>query len=245
MFARKSIAVGSGNGPAARLVHKKPDIDVDAALVVFGRDDKGKAHASRFGKHDVDAATKAAHLMGFVALDASHETVSVIARELPEGRLFDSGKGFVPFVKEGVCLALEAHAKQFAGDVRQLSAADIEALDKAAAAQALKSDSEVAGDDGKANADTQSGTPAKLPQFEACNDLKVGMRVLAMEEPDDGWWEVEITHIHKSGIGDNLVTMLTLAWVDWPEYPKTTRRADQVAYFHPDYKPDYLYGDAE
>jgi hypothetical protein len=86
---------------------------------------------------------KAAHRMGFVALAVTKDAMRNIAEALPEGRVFESGKAFMAFVKEGMCLALEGHAKQFPRDVVELSAskiAEIEAEVKAAKEDADKSD---------------------------------------------------------------------------------------------------------
>lgn len=245
-----------------------PSKDMDAALIVFGRDDKGKAHASRYSEADRIAAMKAAHLMGFKALAVTKDAIRHIADELPQGRLFDSGKAFVPFVKEGRCLALEAHAKQFPDDVLILSSeqiAELEAEDAAhkdnaneetgGAKEKVKStignenevvaaadqntdhyrmvEDELASIDQsqtKSNAQTDE-RPVKSAPPKDWMDVAVGTNVLAVDDPDDGWWEAKVTNAHKSGIGSNMITMLTLEWVLYPDEPSFVRRANEVAYF--------------
>jgi hypothetical protein len=230
----------------------EPAEKADAALIVVGRDDKRKAHAGRFDTDNRAAAIKAAHLMGFVALAVTKDAMRNIAEGLPEGRIFDSGKAFVPFVKEGVCLALEAHAKQFPRDVLQLSMNQIAELE----AEAAEADGQDGSADAEVGQDDESQTPAtdsdetetkdasdnadaepdaKSPPPAGRQDVTVGTTVLAVGDPDDGWWEAKVTQANKSGIGTNTITMLTLEWVDFPEEASFVRRANEVAYFHPAY----------
>lgn len=234
MINKKSIAIAGGakaEGQAATKPSDAPDKAVVAALVVFGRDDGGKAHASRFDEDSKEAAVKAAHLMGFVALTVTDDAIRKIAAGLPIGRVFESGKAFVPFVKEGVCAALEAHAKQFPDQVLTLSEAQIEELANAEDDKAKKENETPPG-----GADIDSDYASTLPKD--WSDIPVGSRVLAMDDPDDGWWEAKVTHSHFSGKGDKAVLMLTLIWLGWPEDPSFIRRASQVALLNPSYKPD-------
>jgi len=231
MINKKSIAIAGGNKPDGQAAAKQSDATdkaVVAALVVFGRDDGGKAHASRFDEDNKEAAVMAAHLMGFVALTVTDDTVRKIAADLPNGRVFESGKGFVPFVKEGVCAALEAHAKQFPDQVVTLSEAQVAELANAKDAETKNGSGTPPG-----GADISTTT---LPKD--WSDIPVGSRVLAIDVPEDGWWEAKVTHSHLSGKGDKAVLMLTLIWLGWPEDPSFVRRASEVALLHPSYKPD-------
>ncbi len=78
----------------------KPDGVPNVLLV--GLDDQGKPHASWFGEQQADAAAVAADLMGFAVIDITSEELTAIAAKLPRGKLFESGKAFVPFVKRAV-----------------------------------------------------------------------------------------------------------------------------------------------
>lgn len=69
-----------------------------SALVVFGTDGRGKPHASAFKPDDAELATKAAGLMGMHLLHLATPEHVALAAKLPQGRVFASGKGFVPFV---------------------------------------------------------------------------------------------------------------------------------------------------
>jgi hypothetical protein len=79
-----------------------------AALIVFGLDEAGKPHASSFGQADAELAEKAARLMGLRILRVETHEHREIAAKLPQGRVFESGKGFVPFVKAAVYERLSA-----------------------------------------------------------------------------------------------------------------------------------------
>jgi hypothetical protein len=68
------------------------------ALIVFGEDKRGRAHASAFAEEQRAEAIKAAELMGMLVLPASEGAAYELALELPAGRIFASGRGFVPFV---------------------------------------------------------------------------------------------------------------------------------------------------
>jgi hypothetical protein len=79
------------------------------AVILLGRDDKGKAHASFFPATDSHAAHKAADLMGMLALKVETDEVRGFLKKLPKGKLFDSGKAFVPFVKQDLYREIAAH----------------------------------------------------------------------------------------------------------------------------------------
>ena len=86
----------------------------DASLVVFGRDDAAKPHASWFGAAEAELATKAAGIMRFQVLPITTDEHRAAASGLPQGRVFASGRCFSPFCREAACAALEAFSEAFA-----------------------------------------------------------------------------------------------------------------------------------
>lgn len=86
----------------------------EAVVIVFGRDDAGKPHASRFGEADAELAIKAAGLMRMWVLPISSDEHRAAASGLAAGRIFDSGRGFVPFVKMASYEALTAFPEAYA-----------------------------------------------------------------------------------------------------------------------------------
>ena len=69
-------------------------------LVVLGIDVDGKPHASRFEERDAPFVQRAAELMGFhvVRVPPDNDELHGIAETLPLGKIFASGRAFVPFV---------------------------------------------------------------------------------------------------------------------------------------------------
>src|SRR5437868_6812719 len=70
-------------------------------LVVLGIDMDGKPHASRFAEHDAPFVQRAAELMGFhvVRVPPDNAELHGIAKGLPLGKIFATGRAFVPFVR--------------------------------------------------------------------------------------------------------------------------------------------------
>lgn len=68
-------------------------------LVVFGRDQAGKPHASWFDQASAELATKAAALMNMHAVPVDTDALRELAGSLPRGRVFSSGRAFTPFIK--------------------------------------------------------------------------------------------------------------------------------------------------
>ncbi|MCJ2050687.1 hypothetical protein [Methylobacterium sp. J-070] len=80
------------------------------ALVVFGADKGGRPHAAWFPAPDVSLTTKAAETIGFRALMLCDDDQRSAAAELPQGRVFNSGRAYVPFVAKEVYERLQAFA---------------------------------------------------------------------------------------------------------------------------------------
>jgi hypothetical protein len=100
---------------AAEKANKPQANEAKAApfVVVFGMDEAGKPHASWFGAAESELAEKAAGFMRFKVLRLSTDDHRAIASQLPAGRIFSSGKGFVPFVKRPLYEALSAFEGHF------------------------------------------------------------------------------------------------------------------------------------
>ena len=79
--------------------------------MVFGRDNSRKPHASCFDEANAEQAEKAADLMGMHVLRLETAEARELAAKLPQGRIFASGRAFVPFVKAGLYASLAAIAQ--------------------------------------------------------------------------------------------------------------------------------------
>src|SRR5215207_1727679 len=87
-----------------------PNLTDEPALVVFGRDATGKPHASSFSQSEADLATKAPELMGLRLLPVRTDTERALATKVPRGRVFATGRAFVPFIKAALFTELQAAA---------------------------------------------------------------------------------------------------------------------------------------
>ncbi|MFS2037287.1 hypothetical protein [Agrobacterium tumefaciens] len=191
--------------PTATALTTAPAITLPCPVIILGRDDNGRPHASFFPATDTRAAEKAAELMGMVALKVEGDELRAFLGRLPQGKLFDSGKAFVPFVKQDLYQAIAAH----------LSDEERERLEQP----------RVVPD--KPTAETDYPVPPKnMP--ESWDRLTVGSLVLATEGPLEGWYEATVIKID----GD---TGLRLKWRDYLDMLPFSRRVDQVALIHPAY----------
>lgn len=88
--------------PPALLTPPAPAIGLPSAMILYGRDEKGRPHSSKLAGDMADEAETAARLMGFRFAAADTDALRDLATCLPACRLFSSGKGSVPFVKISV-----------------------------------------------------------------------------------------------------------------------------------------------
>jgi hypothetical protein len=131
----------------------------DACLLVLGFDEQQKPCGARFVGANPDLVAKAAQLMGLEVYKASSPDVAEVAKKLPVGQLYASGRAFVPNVRQTlyseVLVALSAEPQQAA----------------------------VGPDDDKASAPLARGLP---PTWD---EIAPGDLVIAQESLVNGWWE--------------------------------------------------------
>ncbi|MER8460427.1 tudor domain-containing protein [Mesorhizobium sp. M0028] len=187
------------------------------ALIVLGLDDGGKAHASWFGGAEVGIAEKAAGMMGMAALPiADASALHELAGRLPQGRVFESGRAFVPFVKRTLYDAIATHLPP--GYQFPVRAAD----DRPPPAKPKK----------KASAASAPESGPTRPEPHRPTDwekIEVGSLVLATMGPYEGWYEATVTKVSPEGL-------CTLRWRDWLEEPAFTRKLKDLALLHPDHR---------
>lgn len=71
-------------------------------IVVAGLGEDQRPHAARFSQTEETLATKAAALMGYNIGIAQTAKALSLARSLPKGRVFATGKALIPYVKQEV-----------------------------------------------------------------------------------------------------------------------------------------------
>ncbi|MDW9957972.1 hypothetical protein GOB20_09050 [Sinorhizobium meliloti] len=181
-----------------------------AKVIMVGLDDQGRPHASWFEEDEGDAAAVAADLMDMALIDLGNDELAAIAKNLPRGKLFDSGKAFVPFVKRTTYDQLATYLDD---DYIAAAAARVEAA--AAAVSAAAEDYAKA---------SKGEVPARQP--EDWSKLLVGDLVLARDIPEEGWFEALV-------VGQAAEDRFRLRWRDWPELPGFTRALTDIALLHP------------
>ena len=194
------------------------------SICLFGLDDAGKPHASRFSGADAESVSKAAGLMGLHVLALATPEGGDLAERLPQGRIFvKSGRAFVPFVGRPLYARLAAlgniaiePATPKAGKPAKAAAA------KAKTAGATEAEARKA----KKAAPTPKSEPA--PYVEPTNvpqdwpHIREGSLVLATTgETSAGWFESTVVEVKD----DDLVV---LQWRDF-ETPLFLRRRNQLA----------------
>jgi len=197
----------------------QPALDLEPAtgpaIIVLGRDDSAKAHASYFTADQTLSARAAAAAMGLMVLPVTTDEQRTLADQLPAGKIFASGKAFVPFVKAALYDQLVSHVP-LKDQVRPLR------LVKPEVATA-----EVEGG-GSAPEPSQAPRGGKTPPLSMPADwsgIVPGSVVLATEGLDDGWWAAVVTNINGH--------LANLKWRDYPEQASVVRPVTELALLHP------------
>ena len=190
-----------------------PALTPPQTLVLLGRDEGGRPHASAFMPSEISAAERAAVLMGFrtFVVAGEHQT---LASSLPKGRVFEkSGKAFVPFCSK------EAFERLLAAAGLPDTPTSIKAAGKPAEAPPPAG----ASSGGKGGADAPGGVP-KAPADWA--SIGIGSTVLVCQGPMEGWWEAVVLYTKAD---DRFV----LRWRDFPDEPEIARARKDLALMPP------------
>ncbi len=181
--------------------------DSSPIFVVLGRDAQGKPHAARFPDADAERAAKAADLMGYRAVRVEEPPLRGLAANLPLGKVYATGRAFVPFVGPAV---FDKLASLIEADESTASAAG-------EAAAAPKPDASPASAAPEPKPATSDGP---RPRFMPRNwdEIGPGSVVLAHYEPAGSWWEAVV----YLDMGDSF----RLTWRDSANEPAIVRRRD-------------------
>ena len=175
------------------------------ALVIFGLDDQKKPHGSAFLVSESDLVQKAAALMGMKCFQPRSEEERALVAELPRGRIFASGKAFVPFVASGVFERLRAFADAAATSPHEPNKSERPAP--------VSPDNVVL-----ASADDTARSQAP---HDDDTDLTPGKILLASDEGQDaGFYEAVVVRIEGQ--------TLHLRWLGWPKLPIFLRKRSQT-----------------
>src|SRR5215210_1782180 len=207
----------------------------DPCIVVFGRDEAGKPHASWFDAQSADLAVKAADLMNMRVLKIETEEQKALARQLAPGPVFASGRAFTPFARAN----LYSKLVELAGGATGLAAVKASTEAKAdlahrpadfsvdgvpANTNALNEPNGAASDQAKASepaAPPPAPTPTVSHRPRTWDEIGIGSLVLATIGVEDGWWESVVLGVNGE--------MFTLKWRDFPGMRTFVRRRSELA----------------
>lgn len=183
----------------------------DPALVVITKDAAGVARGSWFASCDAKVARASAKANGLIAVPVKGAELVALANRVPKGRIFDSGKLFMPRIQGEVFTKLEGHAPA------QSKAP------KLALVSSAETKNEGSGDK-QATSSSASAIEGKLPSD--WSKLGVGSLVLARDVEEESFYLAVI--IGKAG-----PTSFTLKWRDYPDEPNFQRQVSDIAMLHP------------
>jgi hypothetical protein len=134
-------------------------ISDDIGLLMLGFDEQQKPCGARFVDAKPDVVAKAAQVMGLKVYKPNSPDIAELAKKLPVGQLYATGRAFVPHVRQSlysdVIVALAAEPQQGA----------------------------VGPDDDTASTPVARGLPRSW------DEIAPGHLVIAQESLDYGWWE--------------------------------------------------------
>jgi hypothetical protein len=133
-----------------------------AVLIVLGFDEQQKPRGARFENTNLDLVTKAAAAMGLKVYRATTAEVPDVVKKLPVGRLYATGRGFVPNIRQDLYSDLVV-------------------------ALALEPDEAVADP-----AEDKNKVPEARGLPRSWDEIGPGHLVIAQESQDYGWWEAVV-----------------------------------------------------
>ena len=175
-------------------------------LFVLGLD-AGKPRGARFAEC-TDVAVLAAAKMGLSLIHPASAAFSELAQKLPKGRVYASGKAFVPNIRRDLYDKLIA-VTEIPGDGSQVVKPEQSFVDRA--------------DHDVEQVACISPMIPGLPR--SWESVGVGHMVLIHESPADGWWEAVVIHREAE--------VLTLRFRDYPKQPSFVRHISTIGLVNP------------
>jgi len=194
----------------------KKEVAAHSRLFVFGLDENGKPRGARFNDVKDDVANAALSMKCWVVVDPMVPAEFVpLGMKLPVGRLYASGRAFIPNIRRDLYDKLLATKGKDAGFQHPWEHGEPPV--------------------GGVLVDTTSTpgvayvsplAPGLPHSWEA---IQVGHMVLIHESPEDGWWEALVIQRENE--------ILTLRFRDYPRLPTMVRHISTVALVNPGAAP--------
>lgn len=195
---------------------KKAEIN-DAAfghpVFAFGLDGSGKPRGARFTQGLNDQLVNAALEMNCRVIQNHSAALTALGMKLPVGRVYASGKAFIPNIRRDLYEKLEVARHE-----------PPERIDGVTPINLYKEPTPASEPSDKpANVPCASPTVSGLPK--SWETVAVGHMVLAFEGPGEGWWEAVVVNREEE--------ILTLRYRDYPKVPNFQRHITTVALINP------------
>jgi hypothetical protein len=178
-------------------------------VFVFGLDDEGKPRGARFADFN-DKIVQAAAEMHLTSVYPASAAFTEIAMKLPAGRLYASGKAFVPPIRRDLVEKLES-VLAVPGDESKAHRPETTSTQTA--------EQETEGVKVRTVSPISSGLPRSW------DSIDVGHVVLGHAGPEEGWWECVVVKREDE--------LLTLRLRDYPKQGTYLRHVTQVALINP------------
>ena len=175
---------------------------------VFGIDSQGKPRGARFAEFNERALNFALDL-GLVGVHPASPAFAEAGMKLPQGRLYASGKGFIPNIRRELVEKLDAILGTPSDDSQKHKA----------------SDQPTDGSDNPETTNVRTISPITSGLPRSWDGIQPGHVVIIHESPADGWWEALVLAREAE--------ILTLRFRDYPRQPQFQRHISQVALINP------------
>jgi hypothetical protein len=190
-------------------VETKAATSLASPVFAFGKDENGKPHGARFSQALTDDLINATLRMNCRVIQNHSAALTALGMKLPAGRIYASGKAFIPNIRRDLYDKLEA--------ARQLPPEVVEGLTPV---HLFGEPSTAGGSTDNANA--VSMTPGLPKTWDA---IAAGSLVLVLDEPFEGYWEAIVIGREEE--------IVTLRYRDYPKVPAFQRNIATIALLNP------------
>jgi hypothetical protein len=182
-------------------------------VFAFGLDEHGKPRGARFTQGLNDRVVGAVLDMNCRVIQNHSAALTALGMKLPVGRVYASGKAFIPNIRRDLYDKLEA--------ARQQPPEKIEGVTPIS----LFKEAQVTDEPSNQHPNVPCSSPMVSSLPKSWENVAVGHMVLAFAGPGEGWWESVVT----SRQGE----ILTLRYRDWPKEKLFERHLTTVALINP------------
>jgi hypothetical protein len=189
----------------------------NSPVFAFGLDENGKPRGARFSQGLNDQIVSAALDMNCRVIQNHSAALTALGMKLPVGRVYASGKAFIPNIRRDLYDKLEAARQQPPEEVGGVIPVSL-----------FKEPSEppsAAGEPKDKAATVACASPMASGLPKSWETIASGHMVLAFEGPGEGWWEAVVVHREEE--------ILTLRYRDYPKVPNFQRHITTVALINP------------